>query len=172
MSLKRALRRAAEKVGLQTDALNITERLMVEQLKHGRSSAVCREGDLALLWIHAEIGNEKASFAKGELAPRRRGDLALRNIDGKLHADHGQLRFAGENRGHLGDVSDAHAGNIELDIHRFGRNVLARADLGEVPRSQIHGELAAGDLSARDPLKHPAARLAGQEFRPKPLQHV
>src|SRR3989304_3483958 len=167
-----ALCRTAQEVGLQADTLDIAERLMIEQLKHGWGGAGRRERDLAPLGVLAEIGNEKAALAKRDLLPRRYGDLALRNIDGELHPGHGQLGLAGEDRRHSGNVGDAHAGNIELDTHRFGRKLLPRFDFGEFARAEVHRKLAAQDLSAADPLQGPAARLAGKEFRPKPLQDV
>ncbi len=61
---KPALGRAPKKIGFQSDALEIAERLVVEQFKHGRGFAVSLEYDHARLRVGPKIGNEKAALAK------------------------------------------------------------------------------------------------------------
>ncbi len=145
---------------------------MVEQLKHCRRGACRRVCDLALLGVQAEIGNEKAASTERDFAPRWDDDLALGNIDSERHAAHRQLGLFGQHRRQSGNVDDAHAAEIQLDIDGFCGKLPACAQLGDVGRTEIDGELAAHYLAASHPLEHPGARLAGKEFRPEALQHI
>ena len=66
--------------------LQVAERLVVEQLEHGRRLAARLEDDVALLRIGAKVRNGKAPLAERERPARWRRDLALRYIDGKRHS--------------------------------------------------------------------------------------
>src|SRR4029450_10524012 len=122
--------------------------------------AVSPERDLALLRILSQIRDEETALAQRDLLPGWDDDLALRDVDGELDARERKLGVAGVHGRHLGQVGDAHTGNVELDVYGVGRKCSCGLNFREVAWRQAHVELAASDLAASDPLQHPSPRFA------------
>ena len=58
---------SAKRVWLHPHRLHVAEGLMVEQLKRGRGGAARLEGDLSLLRVWTQVGNEVAAFGQRNL---------------------------------------------------------------------------------------------------------
>ncbi len=162
----------AEEVGLQADLLNVAERLVIQEL-HDRGGGRGRlVGDDALLGILAQVGDVEAPLAERNFASFRNDNLRGRNVDRELRARDRQLPVAGHHRRHLGNVGDAHAGKVELDVDGPFRRRGALLNGIKGAGGERDVEPAAQNLAAGGALQHPGARLAGQEFGPKLLQRV
>ena len=139
----------------------IAERLLVEQLEHGRRRAVRLEGDLALLRVWAEVGDVEAAVAERELLPRD-GTTILpcgMSTDKLGAADSVNLASPGQHRRHLVHIGDAQPGEDRARRRsRLRRELGTGFDLGELAGRKIDLELAAEHLSRRAPARSTQSR--------------